>query len=50
MMVLILLLLVLASGAGTYHAYRNKGRFGALVPAMLTILLIYLLVGRHGLH
>jgi len=50
MMVLILLLLVLASGGGTYYAYRNYGRYGGMVPAMLTILLIYLLVGRGGLH
>lgn len=50
MMVLILLLLVLASGAGTYYAYRNYGRFGGLVPAMLTILLIYLLVGKGMTH
>ena len=49
-MVLILLLLVLAAGGATYYAYRKHGRYGGLVPAMLTILLIYLLVGRHGPH
>jgi hypothetical protein len=48
MMVLILLSLVLVSGGGTFYAYRNYGRFGGLVPAMLTILLIYLIVGHYG--
>ena len=47
-MVLFLLLLLLASGGATYYTYRNYGRYGGLVPAMTTILLIYLLVGRHG--
>ena len=47
-MALILLLLVLASGGGTYYAYRKYGRFGGLVPAMLTILLIFLIVGHYG--
>jgi hypothetical protein len=46
-MVLILLLLVLLAGGFTYYKFRNYGRFGGLVPVMLTILLIYLLVGRH---
>ena len=46
-MVLILVLLVLLSGGGTYWAYRNYGRYGGLVPAMLVIVLIYLLLGRH---
>ena len=45
-MVLILLLMLLLSGGGTYWAYRNHGPYGGLVPAMLVILLIYLLVGR----
>jgi hypothetical protein len=49
MMVLILLLLLLACGGATYYAYRNYGRYGGLVPAMLIILMVYLLVGR-GLH
>jgi hypothetical protein len=48
MMVLILLLLLLACGGATYYAYRNYGRYGGLVPAMLTILMIYLLVGGHA--
>ena len=49
MMVLILLLILLASGGATYYAYRDYGRYGGMVPVMLTILMIYLLVGR-GLH
>lgn len=42
---LILLLLLLVTGGATYYGYRNYGRYGGLVPAMLVILLIYLLVG-----
>jgi hypothetical protein len=49
-MVLILLLLLLISGGGTYYAYRNYGKYGGLVPAMLVILLIYLLVGTAHFH
>jgi hypothetical protein len=45
-MVLILVLLLLLSGGGTYWGYRNHGPYGGVVPAMLVILLIYLLVGR----
>ncbi len=45
-MVLILVLLLLLSGGGTYWGYRNYGRYGGLAPAMLVILLIYLLLGR----
>jgi hypothetical protein len=45
-MVLILILLLLLSGGGTYWGYRSYGRYGGLVPAMLVILLIYLLIGR----
>jgi hypothetical protein len=49
-MVLILLLLVLISGGFTYYGFRNYGRYGGLVPAMLAILLIYLLVGTNHIH
>ena len=49
-MVLILLLLLLVAGGFTYYAYRNYGRYGGLVPAMVVILLIYLLVGMHHFH
>ena len=49
-MVLILLLLLLISGAGTYYAYRSYGKYGGLVPAMLVILLIYFLVGTAHFH
>ncbi len=49
-MVLILLLLLLISGGGTYYAYRNYGKYGGLVPAMLVILLIYFLVGTAHFH
>jgi len=44
-MELILLLLLLVSGGFTYYRYRNSGKYGRLVPAMLVILLIYILVG-----
>ena len=44
-MVLILLLLLLVTGGLTYYRFRNNGRYGGLVPAMLVILLIYILVG-----
>ena len=50
MMVLILLLLLVISGGGTYYAYRNYGKYGGLVPAMLVILLIYFLVGTAHFH
>jgi hypothetical protein len=47
-MMLILLLLVLVSGGATYYAYRNNAsKYARLVPAMLTILMIYLLFGKH---
>ncbi len=49
-MVLILLLLVLISGGFTYYGFRKYGRYGGLVPAMLAILLIYLLVGTNHIH
>ena len=48
MMVLILLLILLASGGATYYVYRDYGRYGGMVPVMLTILMIYLLVGGHA--
>ena len=44
-MVLILLLLLLVTGSAAYYRYRGQGRYGGLVPAMLVILLIYVLVG-----
>ncbi len=47
---LILLLLLLVSGGFTYYKFRNRGRFGGLVPVMLVILLIYLLVGAGHPH
>ena len=46
MITLLLLLLLLASGGATYWAYRNHGYYGGAVPTMLTILMIYLLLGR----
>jgi hypothetical protein len=47
-MVLILLLFLLLSGGATYYSYRKYGPYATLVPTMLTILMIYLLVGaRH---
>jgi hypothetical protein len=49
-MVLILLLFLLGSGGATYYGYRSYGRFGGLVPAMLVILLIYVLVGTAHFH
>jgi hypothetical protein len=49
-MVLILLLLLLATGGAAYYRYRNSGRYGGLVPAMLVILLIYVLVGATHFH
>ena len=49
-MVLILLLLLLVTGGATYYGYRSYGRYGGLVPAMLVILLIYLLVGTAHFH
>jgi len=47
---LILLLLLLVSGGFTYYGFRNRGKFGGLVPAILVILLIYLLVGAGHPH
>jgi len=44
-MELILLLLLLVSGGLTYYRFRNSGKYSRLVPAMLVILLIYILVG-----
>jgi hypothetical protein len=49
-MVLILLLLLLASGGAAYYRFRNTGKYGGLVPAMLVILLIYVLVGAAHFH
>jgi hypothetical protein len=49
-MVLILLLLLLATGGAAYYRYRGQGRFGGLVPAVLVILLIYVLVGAAHFH
>jgi hypothetical protein len=49
-MVLILLLLLLVSGGFTYYGFRNYGKYGGLVPAMLVILMIYLLVGAGHPH
>ncbi|MGD0118967.1 MAG: hypothetical protein ABSD30_12940 [Candidatus Binatus sp.] len=49
-MVLILLLILLASGGFTYYKYRNTGKYGRLVPAMLVILMIYFLVGVARYH
>jgi len=49
-MVLILLMLLLVAGGFTYYAFRKYGRYGGLVPAMVVILLIYLLVGTHHFH
>jgi hypothetical protein len=49
-MVLILLLLLLVSGGFTYYGFRSYGRYGGLVPAMLVILLVYLLVGTSHFH
>jgi hypothetical protein len=49
-MVLILLLLLLISGGFTYYGYRSYGKYGGMVPAMLVILLIYLLVGTAHMH
>ena len=49
-MVLILLLLLVVSGGFTYYGFRSYGRYGGLVPAMLVILLIYLLVGTSHFH
>ena len=49
-MMLILLLLLLVAGGFTYYAFRNYGKYGGLVPAMVVILLIYLLVGTHHFH
>ncbi len=47
-MVMILLLLLLLSAGPTYYNYRKYGPKATLVPTMLTILMIYLLVGaRH---
>jgi len=48
-MVLILLLLLLVSGF-TYYGFRSYGKYGGVVPAMLVILLIYLLVGTAHFH
>ena len=48
MMRLILLLLVLVSGGASYYTYRNSdNKYRRLVPAMLTILMVYLLFGRN---
>ena len=44
------LLLLIVSGGFTYYGYRNHGKYGGLVPAMLVILLIYLLVGTAHMH
>jgi hypothetical protein len=49
-MVLILLLLLLVSGGFTYYGFRSYGKYGGVVPAMLVILLIYLLVGTSHFH
>jgi hypothetical protein len=49
-MVLLLLLVLLASGAGTYYSYRKHGPYQALVPSMIVILMIYLLVGGRHIH
>jgi hypothetical protein len=49
-MALILLLLLLVSGGFTYYGFRTKGKYGGLVPAILVILLIYLLVGAGHPH
>jgi hypothetical protein len=49
-MALILLLLLLVSGGATYYGYRNRGKYGGLVPVMLVILMIYFLVGGTHLH
>jgi hypothetical protein len=49
-MVLILLLVLLASGGGTYYSYRKYGPYRALVPSMIVILMIYLLVGSRHIH
>jgi hypothetical protein len=50
LMVLILLLLLLVSGGFTYYGFRSYGKYGGLVPAMLVILMIYLLVGAGHPH
>jgi hypothetical protein len=49
-MMLILLLFLLASGGLTYYRYRSTGKYGRLVPAMLVILMIYLLFGKAHIH
>jgi hypothetical protein len=49
-MVLILLLFLVISGGFTYYGFRNYGKYGGLVPAMLVILLVYFLVGTSHFH
>jgi len=47
---LILLFFLLLSGGATYYRYRSTGKYGRLVPAMLVILMVYLLFGRAHIH